>query len=84
MNLITAPHHLNSDGLFVPDRKLVWATELFRNSELTLGRAARIAEVPLVDFIAHLSQQGVPVVTGSSDSVTADVATINAWLTHET
>jgi len=38
-----------------------WATALFRDGELSLARAARVAEMDTAAFISHLSRLGDPV-----------------------
>lgn len=38
------------------------AVRLFKNGELTSARAARLARMGLQQFLAHVSEQGVPVV----------------------
>jgi hypothetical protein len=56
----------------------------FREGSLPVGRSARIADMALVDFIAHLSRLGLSVFTGSEIAHCAqlqtDVATLNQLL----
>jgi predicted HTH domain antitoxin len=40
-----------------PDVRLALATELFKCGHLSLGRAARVANTPLVDFMKHLPRE---------------------------
>src|SRR5437588_12101499 len=49
-----------------PDVRLALATELFKCGHLSLGRAARIAKMPLVDFMHHVSSRGIPIIHGSA------------------
>src|SRR5260370_24898852 len=50
-----------------PDVKLALATELFRCGHLSLGRAARLANMALVDFMRHLSARRIPVSSGAAE-----------------
>jgi predicted HTH domain antitoxin len=56
-----------------PDVKLALATELFRCGHLSLGRAARLAEMAVVDFMRHLSARGIPVIRSTADEAKADL-----------
>ena len=49
--------------------RLALATALFREGTISLGRAARFSEVPLAEFIRHVSQLGIPVVDGTPASL---------------
>jgi predicted HTH domain antitoxin len=62
-----------------PDIKLALATELFRCGHLSLGRAARLANIPIVDFIHHLSARGIPVIQGTTEEAKADLQALNKW-----
>jgi predicted HTH domain antitoxin len=56
--------HLDNDALLtLPGMKLALATALFRDGNLPLGQAARLAERPLTDFIQHLARAGIPAIT---------------------
>lgn len=52
----------DQDLLEHPDVRLALATELFKCGHLSLGRAARVANTPLVDFLKHLSSRRIPVI----------------------
>lgn len=56
------------------------ATALFRDGGLSLARAARVAEMSLVDFMQHLSRVGIPIVQGSAEEAEKDIETLAAWL----
>ena len=43
--------HLDESKMALPVAKMALATPLFRNGSLPVGRAARIADMALVDFI---------------------------------
>jgi predicted HTH domain antitoxin len=73
--------HLDDDKLLKePGVRLALATALYREESLSLGKAARLAAMPLAAFMQHLSQQGIPVVRGGLQSVREDAATLEAWL----
>lgn len=56
------------------------ATALFRHGELSLTRSAKLAEMPLANFIAHISRLGIPVITQDEDEVIQDMDTLDSWL----
>jgi predicted HTH domain antitoxin len=56
------------------------ATALFKDGHLSLARAARLAELPLGQFVSHLSRLGIPVVTGSAQDARQDMDTLEQWL----
>ena len=73
--------HLQDSGLLeMPGVKLALATALFRDGSLSLARAAKLADVPLPDFMQHLSRLGIPVIQGTGQEVRKDVETLEAWL----
>ena len=55
------------------------AAELFREQALSLGRAAELADMPLAEFMVHVSNRGIPVITGDAESVREDIAAIETW-----
>src|SRR5271156_5991906 len=66
--------NLDDDALLNrPDVKLALGTELFRCGHLSLGRAARLANMAIVDFMRHLSARGIPIIQATADEVKADV-----------
>lgn len=73
--------HLDDEKLLnMPGVRLALATALFRDGNLSLGRAAKVAQVALVDFIQHVSRLGIPVVKGTVEEVRKDEEAISAWL----
>ena len=56
------------------------ATALFRDGNLSLARAARVAQMPLPRFIAHLSRLGIPVIQMNAAEVERDLETLDQWL----
>ena len=73
--------HLDDGQLLnMPGVRLALATALFRDGALALGRAAKVAQVALVDFIQHLSRLGIPVVKGTVEDVRKDEEALTGWL----
>jgi predicted HTH domain antitoxin len=71
---------LRQEGLLSqPDVKLALATDLFRCGDLSLGRAARLAEMPLVDFMHHLSERNIPAIQGTAEEAKADLEALKKW-----
>jgi predicted HTH domain antitoxin len=56
------------------------ATALFRDGNLSLARAARVAQMPLSGFMAHLSRLGIPVIQMAAAEVERDLETLDQWL----
>ena len=56
------------------------ASALFRDGGLSLVRSARMAQMPLAAFIAHVSRLGIPVVTHDASDVVRDMETLDQWL----
>lgn len=58
------------------------ATALFRDGSLSLARAAKVAQMTLVDFMQNLSRLGIPVVRGTSEDAEKDLETLKTWLSN--
>jgi predicted HTH domain antitoxin len=72
--------HLNDEGLLgEPGVRLALATALYRSESVSLGRGAKIAGVPLVDFMQHVSHEGIPVVRGNAKTLREDLKNLEAW-----
>lgn len=56
------------------------ATALFRDGHLSLARAARLAEMTVAQFAAHVSRLGIPVVRLSQQETRRDMDTLDEWL----
>lgn len=67
-------------GLDAPGVRAALATALFKDGNLSLARAARLAGMPLPEFIAHVSRLGVPVVDLTADEAARDMDTLDQWL----
>ena len=70
----------SSDMLSVKGAREALATALFRDGNLSLARSARVARVPLVTFIAHLSRLGIPVIRLDEQDTARDLDTLDQWL----
>ena len=64
----------------MPGVRKALATALFKEGELSLARAAKLADVPLASFISHISRLGVPVINQTEDDVRQDLDTLDQWL----
>jgi predicted HTH domain antitoxin len=72
--------HLDDEGLLgEPGVRLALATALYRSESVTLGRGAKIAGIPLVDFMQHLSHEGIPVIRGNAKTLREDLKNLEAW-----
>ena len=56
------------------------ATALFRDGHLSLVRAARLAEMPVSGFVAHVSRLGIAVIRLDAEETTKDIETLEQWL----
>jgi predicted HTH domain antitoxin len=66
--------------LQAPGVRAALATALFRDGELSLVRAAHVAEMDVARFIAHLSRVGIPVIRLTAAETRADPDTLEQWL----
>jgi len=73
--------HLDkAQTLSMPGVRAALATALFRDGNLPLGRAARLANMSLPDFMRHLSRLDIPVISGSAGEADRDMDTLDTWL----
>ena len=63
-----------------PGARVALATALFRDGGLSLVRSARMAQMPLATFIAHVSRLGIAVVSHDAADVQRDMQTLDQWL----
>lgn len=56
------------------------ATALFKDGELSLARSAKLADMPLADFITHLSRLGIAAINQTAEEVQQDMDTLDQWL----
>lgn len=59
------------------------ATALFRDGGFSLSRSAKMAEMPLANFIAHLSRLGICVVDYSAEETLKEMESLDVWLASE-
>jgi predicted HTH domain antitoxin len=64
----------------MPGVRKALATALFKEGDLSLARAAKLADVPLASFISHISRLGVPVINQTEEDVKQDLDTLDQWL----
>ena len=53
---------------------------MFRDGELSLARAARVAEMDVASFIAHLGRLAIPAIRLTAAEANADLDTLEQWL----
>lgn len=56
------------------------AAEMFRDGQLSLARAARMADMSLSEFATQVSRFGIPVINLTPADVDRDLETLNQWL----
>jgi len=64
----------------MPGVRKALATALFKDGNLSLARSAKLADIPLADFIAHVSRLGIPVINQTAEEVQEDMDTLDQWL----
>jgi predicted HTH domain antitoxin len=64
----------------MPGVRKALATALFKDGDLSLSRSAKLADMPLADFIAHVSRLGLPVIDQTAEEVQQDMDTFDQWL----
>jgi predicted HTH domain antitoxin len=70
----------SSNIIDMPDVRKALATALFKEGDLSLARAAKLADMPLANFISHISRLGVPVINQTEEDVKQDFDTLDQWL----
>ncbi len=55
----------------------------FKEGALSLAYAAKRADMPLADFITHVSRLGIPVINQTAEEVQQDIDTLEQWLQDE-
>lgn len=56
------------------------ATALFRDGHLSLVRSARLADMPVSQFAAHVSRLGIALVRLNAAEAARDMDTLDEWL----
>lgn len=64
----------------MPGVRKALATALFKDGDLSLARSAKLADMPLADFIAHVSRLGIPVINQTAQEALQDMDTLEKWL----
>ncbi len=64
----------------MPGVRKALAIALFKDGDLSLARSAKLADMPLTDFIAHVSRLGIPVIDQTAEEVREDMDTLEQWL----
>lgn len=64
----------------MPGVRKALATALFKDGDLSLARSAKLADMPLANFIAHVSRLGIPVISQTAEEVQDDMDTLDQWL----
>jgi len=67
-------------ALDMPGVRTALATALFKDGDLSLARAAKLANMTLAGFITHISRLGIPVISQSDEDVESDMDTLDEWL----
>ena len=63
-----------------PGARTALAVALFRDGGLSLSRAAKMADMPMSNFIGHLSRLGICVVDQTEKETAKDIESLDAWL----
>ena len=64
----------------MPGVRKALATALFKDGNLSLARSAKLADMPLAEFIAHVSRLGIAVIDQTAEEVQDDMDTLAQWL----
>ena len=59
--------------------RLALATALYKSESLSIGRAARVAGMPLEAFMVEMGRAGIPVIRGNARTLREDLKNIKAW-----
>lgn len=68
------------EGLDAKGVRPALATALFRDGNLSLARAARLAGMGVSEFASHVSRLGIPVVRLEGAEAGRDMETLDEWL----
>lgn len=72
--------HLDDEGLLgEPGVRLALATALYKSESLSIGRAARVAGMPLEAFMTEMGRAGIPVIRGNARTLRDDLKNLEAW-----
>jgi predicted HTH domain antitoxin len=72
--------HLDDEGLLgEPGVRLALATALYKGESISIGRAARLASMPLEAFMDEMGRAGIPVIRGGARTLREDLKKLKAW-----
>jgi predicted HTH domain antitoxin len=72
--------HLEGEGIPSQSKvRLAVVTALFADGAISLSEAARVAKMPIAEFIKHLGQLGIPAITGSAEDAAHDLEVLRKW-----
>lgn len=72
--------HLDDESLLgEPGVRRALATALYKDESLSLGKAARLADMAVAEFMQHVSRLGIPVIRGPGVDAGVDAAAIESW-----
>jgi hypothetical protein len=73
--------HLNDETLLAePGIRVALALALFKEESLSLGRAAKLANMGSAEFMQYASRRGIATVRGTVRSAHHDAKTLDTWL----
>jgi predicted HTH domain antitoxin len=52
----------------------------WKDGNLSIARSAKLADMPLAEFIAHVSRLGIPVIDLTAEETQQDMDTLDEWL----
>ena len=67
-----------SDELLYHGVHITLATKLFKEGDISLGKAAKIAKMNIAEYSEHVSRLGIPVVDFSEDDFEQELAYLNS------
>ena len=72
--------HLDDEGLLgEPGVRFALATALYKSESLSIGRAAKVAAMPLEAFMVEMGRAGIPVVRGNAKTLREELRSVKAW-----
>jgi predicted HTH domain antitoxin len=73
--------HVDNDELLAEDGvRVALALALYKQESLSLGGAAKLANMPPAEFMQYASWHGIATFRGSMQSAREDAKTLDAWL----
>lgn len=73
--------HLDTDELLAEAGiRTALAMALYKEETLSVGRAARLANMPPAEFMLHASRHGIATFRGTVRSTRDDARTLDEWL----